>query len=113
MLLSPPVFSTLKIVPPKQIQTLGDDVDISKKLFTSVEQEREIPTNVKEPMVVKRSMRLPKANKVSKKCHTIAVRKRKRDGKNVRKSVRGHAVGGEGSKSVSDEYLSGISTADE
>ena len=73
MLLSPPVFSTLKIVPPKQIQTIDDDVNISKNLFTSVEQEREIPTNVKEPKVVKRSMRLAKANKVSKKCHTTTV----------------------------------------
>ena len=30
---------------------------------------------------------------------------RKRDGKNVRQSMRGHAMGGEGSKSVSDKYF--------
>ena len=88
-------------------------MNISKKLFTSVEQEREIPTNVKEPKVVKRSMRLAKANKVSIKCHTVTVRKRRRGGKNVKQSMRGQAVGGEGSKSITDKYLSGISSAEE
>lgn len=111
MLLSPQVFSTLKVVPPKQTQTIGVDMNVSKQLFNFVDKEVEVHNNIKKPKAVRRNMRLAQPKKVSKECHTLALRKRKRRKENVSQSRRGRAVGEKGGRPVSEKYLFGTITA--
>ena len=112
ILLSTQSFSTIGIIAARQHISGEDEVDVTKKFFTSIEQSNILPDCIKELKIVMRSRRLAQAIKATTQCHKIRVRKRKRSGENSKRSRIEKPIGVETSKSFTDKNVTGIGEAE-